>query len=77
MDERRSNRLHHKEVREVILYPKYVLHIHFLNFDPFFRILNGIPNTYAFTKALAESLVAAEMDNLPTVILRPSIGKMK
>ncbi|KAJ8972130.1 hypothetical protein NQ314_000356, partial [Rhamnusium bicolor] len=37
------------------------------------KILGDIPNTYAFTKALGESLVADEMDNLPVIILRPSI----
>lgn len=37
------------------------------------KILGDIPNTYAFTKALGEALVANEMDNLPVVILRPSI----
>ncbi|XP_018571925.1 fatty acyl-CoA reductase 1-like, partial [Anoplophora glabripennis] len=37
------------------------------------KILGDFPNTYAFTKALSESLVADEMDNLPVVILRPSI----
>ncbi|XP_023014773.2 putative fatty acyl-CoA reductase CG5065 [Leptinotarsa decemlineata] len=37
------------------------------------KILGNIPNTYAFTKALGESLVADEMDTLPVVILRPSV----
>ncbi|XP_028141885.1 putative fatty acyl-CoA reductase CG5065 [Diabrotica virgifera virgifera] len=37
------------------------------------KILGDIPNTYAFTKALGESLVADEMNNLPVIILRPSI----
>ncbi|XP_057664141.1 putative fatty acyl-CoA reductase CG5065 [Diorhabda carinulata] len=37
------------------------------------KILGDIPNTYAFTKALGESLVADQMDNLPAIILRPSI----
>ncbi|XP_044260302.1 putative fatty acyl-CoA reductase CG5065 isoform X2 [Tribolium madens] len=37
------------------------------------KILGDIPNTYAFTKALGESLVNDEMDNLPTIILRPSV----
>jgi hypothetical protein len=40
-----------------------------------FRILGDIPNTYAYTKALSESLVAEQMDKLPVVILRPSIGE--
>jgi fatty acyl-CoA reductase len=39
------------------------------------RILGDIPNTYAFTKALGEALVNDEMDNLPVIILRPSVSK--
>lgn len=41
----------------------------------FFRILGDIPNTYSFTKALGEALVVDEMDNLPVIVLRPSVGK--
>uniref|UniRef100_T1PI92 Fatty acyl-CoA reductase n=1 Tax=Musca domestica TaxID=7370 RepID=T1PI92_MUSDO len=37
------------------------------------RILGDIPNTYAYTKSLAEALVAETFDKLPTCILRPSI----
>ncbi|CAG9854647.1 unnamed protein product [Phyllotreta striolata] len=37
------------------------------------KILGDIPNTYAFTKALGEALVADELNNLPVIILRPSI----
>lgn len=39
------------------------------------KILGTLPNTYAFTKALAEALVneASEKYNLPAMILRPSI----
>ncbi|KAG5888820.1 hypothetical protein JTB14_016022 [Gonioctena quinquepunctata] len=37
------------------------------------KLLGDIPNTYAFTKALGESLVADEIENLPVVIMRPSI----
>lgn len=33
------------------------------------------PNTYTFTKRLAEILVRDEYENLPIVIARPSIGK--
>lgn len=36
-------------------------------------LLNGYPNNYAFTKALAEGLVNDEMDKLPVIISRPSI----
>lgn len=37
------------------------------------KILEGYPNTYAFTKALGEALVIDEMDTLPVTILRPSV----
>ena len=33
------------------------------------------PNTYTFTKQLAENLILKEMTGLPTGIVRPSIGK--
>ena len=38
-------------------------------------ILRNLPNTYSFTKALAEALVneAVLKENLPAMILRPSI----
>lgn len=37
------------------------------------RVLGDIPNTYAYTKSLAEALVVETFDSLPSVILRPSI----
>lgn len=37
------------------------------------RILGTIPNTYAYTKSLGESLVVEKFDKIPAVILRPSI----
>lgn len=39
------------------------------------KILGNLPNSYAFTKALAEALVneACEKNKLPAMILRPSI----
>ncbi|KAI8117470.1 putative fatty acyl-CoA reductase [Lucilia cuprina] len=37
------------------------------------KILGDIPNTYAYTKSLAEALVVEKFDELPAVILRPSI----
>lgn len=36
-------------------------------------LLENRPNTYTFTKALAESLIVAEKGDLPMVIIRPSI----
>ncbi|XP_047019747.1 putative fatty acyl-CoA reductase CG5065 [Helicoverpa zea] len=42
-------------------------------------LLNGQPNTYTFTKALAETYVAENHGNIPTVIVRPAIvtGSLK
>lgn len=48
------------------------------------NILNGMgkelskewPNTYAFTKALAEDLVKNKAKHLPTAIVRPAVGKI-
>lgn len=36
-------------------------------------LLGGLPNTYTFTKAVAEALVVDEAKGLPVVIVRPSI----
>lgn len=33
------------------------------------------PNTYTFTKALAEDMLIKECGNLPVAIVRPSIGE--
>lgn len=41
----------------------------------FCRVLAGLPNTYCFTKSLGECLVVEQMDTLPVVVLRPSVGK--
>ncbi|XP_004925992.1 putative fatty acyl-CoA reductase CG5065 [Bombyx mori] len=37
------------------------------------KILNKLPNSYAFTKALGEALAVEAMDHIPVMILRPSI----
>ncbi|XP_012056999.1 PREDICTED: putative fatty acyl-CoA reductase CG5065 [Atta cephalotes] len=37
------------------------------------KILGKLPNTYAFTKALAESLVEESMSHIPAIIMRPSV----
>ena len=37
------------------------------------RFIKQRPNTYTYTKAIAESYITAEMKNLPYVIIRPSI----
>lgn len=39
------------------------------------RLLKGLPNTYAYTKALTEDLVNSYSGQIPIVITRPSIGK--
>lgn len=40
------------------------------------KILKGLPNTYAYTKALTEDLVSSYDNRIPIVITRPSIGKL-
>lgn len=37
------------------------------------QLRNGCPNSYSFTKALGEKLVAEYMPKIPAIILRPSI----
>lgn len=39
------------------------------------NLLHPHPNTYTYTKRLAEILVRNEYPNLPVVITRPSIGE--
>lgn len=39
-------------------------------------ILKDYPNTYTFTKVLAEDVVKNAGQDLPIVILRPGIGKL-
>lgn len=39
------------------------------------KILGDIPNTYAFTKALSEAIVAESMKEIPSIVWRPSISK--
>jgi len=47
-----------------------LLKLVFLNF----RLIGAYPNTYTFTKAMAEYVTASE-SRVPTAIVRPSIGK--
>jgi alcohol-forming fatty acyl-CoA reductase len=39
----------------------------------FCRLIGSRPNTYTFTKALAEHVLVQQSGNLPVVIVRPSI----
>jgi alcohol-forming fatty acyl-CoA reductase len=41
------------------------------------KLIHPWPNTYTFTKAIAEDLVRQYLDRLPVGIIRPSIGKSK
>lgn len=70
MDERGNYRLDYRQVRQHSI-PSGIGFYFFCDF----RLLGDIPNTYAFTKALGEALVVEQMDNLPVIIARPSIGK--
>ena len=36
-------------------------------------LIDKYPNTYTFTKALAEHLIKKESENIPIMIVRPSI----
>jgi len=38
-------------------------------------IIKGYPNTYTFTKVLAENVVQQSGQNLPVTIFRPGIGE--
>lgn len=38
-------------------------------------LLGGHPNTYSFTKQLAENVLLGEHGDVPVAIVRPSIGK--
>jgi fatty acyl-CoA reductase len=40
-----------------------------------FRLLKNWPNTYTFTKAIAENVVREFGKGLPIAVVRPSIGK--
>lgn len=37
------------------------------------KLLGNLPNTYTYTKALGEQIVAEKMDTMPVVIVRPSV----
>ncbi len=37
------------------------------------KLIDDRPNTYTYSKALAEYLIAQEADNIPLAIIRPSI----
>ncbi|XP_039314065.1 putative fatty acyl-CoA reductase CG5065 isoform X2 [Solenopsis invicta] len=37
------------------------------------KILGKLPNTYAFTKALSENLIEQVMEQIPVIIMRPSV----
>lgn len=39
------------------------------------NLIQPRPNTYTYTKALAEHVLATDGEGLPVVIVRPSIGK--
>lgn len=39
------------------------------------KIIGDWPNTYAFTKSLAEEIVHRYVDKMPIAVIRPSIGK--
>jgi len=38
------------------------------------RIIGDLPNTYAFTKSLAEDVIRREAQDLPILVFRPTVG---
>jgi len=48
----------------------FIKHSFILSFN---RLLGECPNTYTFTKTLAEKLISEEHVDIPTAIVRPSI----
>lgn len=38
------------------------------------RIIGELPNTYAFTKGLAEDAIRKEAQDLPILVFRPTVG---
>ena len=43
------------------------------NISKFFRLLGACPNTYVYTKGLAEQLLETQRGSVPLAIVRPSI----
>ncbi|PSN39596.1 putative fatty acyl-CoA reductase [Blattella germanica] len=56
--------------REIMLLAKKIKNLKVM-------ITGALPNTYLFTKALAEHVVKDLAENLPVVIIRPSIGILR
>lgn len=54
-----------------------VIYIYFANLclTLHFRILQGWPNTYTFTKAMCEEMLQEEGEGLPICVFRPAAGK--
>lgn len=47
--------------------------MYFINLIILFSLIKGWPNTYTYTKALAEDLVRANSKGLPVAVFRPAI----
>ena len=41
----------------------------------YYVVIGGKPNIYTLTKAMAENVIIKAHENVPVVIVRPSIGK--
>ena len=41
---------------------------------PCCRILDYQPNTYTFSKALAENIIHDAKDEIPVIVFRPAVG---
>ena len=54
----------------IFIFLVFNLNIYMVN-----SVLEDWPNTYTFTKALAENMILTDKNQLPISIFRPSIGK--
>lgn len=55
---------------KILNYKKNIISISYVS-----SLIKGWPNTYTFTKAVAEELVRTMGKDLPLCVVRPSIGK--
>lgn len=62
------------EVNNIEIVSTCFIHVYVYIFQITPSLIGSRPNTYTFTKALAESMLETEAKNLPVAIVRPSIG---
>lgn len=67
-------KLPRKTIDTLYIHIQFVTVIILIKLTFVFRLLGNCPNTYTFSKALAEGLVNEQMDKLPIIIVRPAVG---